>query len=79
MKATIQKWGNSLAIRIPKNITNDIKVEEGSTINITVESGRIILSPARKEYSLTDLLKNITDENIHSEVTTGDHTGGEIW
>jgi antitoxin MazE len=79
MKATIQKWGNSLAIRIPKNISKDTRVTEGSDVNITVENGKIILSPSPKEFSLKELLKNITNENIHSEVSTGDHMGGEIW
>ena len=79
MKTTVQKWGNSLAVRIPKNITKDTKVSEGSSINIMVENGNIILSPSAKEYSLKELLKNVTNENIHSEVSTGDHIGGEIW
>jgi antitoxin MazE len=79
MKATIQKWGNSLAIRIPKNITKDTKVSEGSNIDIMIENGKIVLSPIKKEYSLKELLKNITIENIHSEISTGDQTGGEIW
>jgi antitoxin MazE len=79
MKTTIQKWGNSLAIRIPKSITKDSRVSEGSNIDILVENGKIILSPGRKEYSLKELLKNITNENIHSEISTGDQTGGEIW
>jgi len=79
MKATIKKWGNSLAIRIPKNITKDTRVSEGSNIDIMVENGNIVLSPRRKEYSLNELLKKITIENIHSEISTGDQTGGEIW
>jgi antitoxin MazE len=49
MKATIQKWGNSLAIRIPKNISKDSRVSEGSNIDIMVEKGNIVLSPGRKE------------------------------
>ena len=79
MNATVQKWGNSLAIRIPKNITKDTRVSEGSNIDIMVENGNIVLSPGKKEYSLKELLKNITIENIHSELSTGDQTGGEIW
>jgi len=79
MKATIQKWGNSLAIRIPKNITKDSRVSEGSNIEIMVENGKIVLSPIEKGYSLNELLKNITIDNIHSEISTGDQTGGEIW
>ena len=79
MKATIQKWGNSLAIRIPKNITKDSRVSEGSNIDIMVENGKIILSTSPKVYSLKELLKNVTNENIHSEISTGDYIGGEIW
>jgi antitoxin MazE len=79
MKTTIQKWGNSLAIRIPKNIAKDTMVSEGSNIDIMVENGNIVLRPRKKEYSLKELLKKITIENIHSEISTGDQTGGEIW
>lgn len=79
MRTTVQKWGNSLAIRIPKNITKDTNVSEGSTIDILVENGNIILHPSTGEYSLQELLKKITNENIHSEVTTGGQTGGEAW
>lgn len=79
MKTTVQKWGNSLAIRIPRNITNETKVYEGCSVNIMVEDGKIILSPAAREYSLQELLNKISDENIHSEVSTGEPEGGEIW
>jgi antitoxin MazE len=79
MKTTIQKWGNSLAIRIPKNITKETKVSEGSNINIITENGKIILNPTTKEYSLKELLMKITNENIHLEVSSGNYVGGEIW
>jgi antitoxin MazE len=79
MKTTVKKWGNSLAIRIPKNISKETMVTEGSNIDITVEKGKIILSPSQKEYSLKELLKNISNKNIHSEISTGNHVGGEIW
>lgn len=79
MKATVQKWGNSLAVRIPKNISKDTSVTEGSNIDILVENGNIILSPRKKEYSLKELLNNVTTENIHAEISTGEITGGEIW
>ena len=79
MKATIQKWGNSLAIRIPKNISIDTNVSEGTNIEISVENGNIVLCPTNKEYSLKELLKVVNSENIHSEVSTGENVGGEIW
>jgi len=79
MKTTVQKWGNSLAIRIPKHITKDTNVSEGSTINIMVKDGDIILHPTSGEYSLNEILNKINSENIHSEISTGDQTGGEVW
>jgi antitoxin MazE len=79
MKTSVQKWGNSLAVRIPRNITNDTKVFEGSRVNIMVENGNIILSPETNEYSLKELLKKITNESIHSEISTGEAVGGEVW
>jgi antitoxin MazE len=79
MKTTVQKWGNSLAIRIPKNITKDIQISKGSSMNMQVENGNLILSPSKKEYVLKELLKHVTQENMHSEISTGDPMGGEIW
>lgn len=79
MKTTVQKWGNSLAVRIPHNISKDTKVVEGSSLEILVKDGNIILSPSKKEYSLKELLKGINEENIHEEITTGDRIGGEVW
>jgi antitoxin MazE len=79
MKATVQKWGNSLAVRIPKNISKDTKLFEGSNIDILVEDGKILLSPSKKEFSLKELLSKITIENLHSEVSTGDPVGGDVW
>lgn len=79
MEAIIKKWGNSFAIRIPKTILTDARVEAGNSFEIKVEDGNIVLKPKKKEHSLDMLLKNITDENIHSEVLTGNQLGGEIW
>lgn len=79
MKTIIKKWGNSLAVRLPKKLIEDTRVSEGSNINIKTENGNIILSPAKKEYSLKELLKGITEDNLHSEVSTGKNVGGEVW
>ena len=79
MEAIIKKWGNSLAIRIPKTILIDARVEVGNSVEIKVEDGNIVLKPNKKEHTLDILLNRITDENIHSEVLTGNQVGGEIW
>ena len=79
MKAVVHKWGNSLAIRIPRNISSDANVTEGSCVYVTVENGSIVLTPSIKDKSLEELLKRVDGNNIHSEVSTGNNTGGEIW
>jgi antitoxin MazE len=79
MKTKIKKWGNSLAIRIPQSISKDTNVTEGSSVDIVVKDGNIVLSPEKKTFSLKDLLEKINDGNIHDEISTGDRIGGEAW
>ena len=78
MKATIQKWGNSLGIRIPKVIADDLMLENGSEVELKEESDKIIIQPQRKPQ-LKDLLQEITDANRHGEVRTEGPYGKEIW
>ena len=80
MHIQIQKWGNSLALRIPKTYAREIKVSQGSSINLSLEEGRIVLTPtSKKAYSLKKLLSKINKQNVHNEVNWGVSTGKEIW
>ena len=80
MKVRIQKWGNSLALRIPKSFAIESKIEQGSTVEVSLESGRIIVFPvAEQEFSLDELLAQVTAENLHSEIDTGSSVGREAW
>ena len=68
MITKIQKWGNSLALRIPKSLAKTIKLEEGSDVKIKVEKNKIIISRKKNQtYKLKELLSMVTNENIHSE------------
>jgi antitoxin MazE len=78
MKARIQKWGNSLAVRIPKNLAEETGITNESLIEITVVDGEIRISPS-SEYNLDDLLAQITDENKYGEIDTGAAQGNEAW
>jgi len=78
MKATIQKWGNSLGIRIPKVIAADLELENGSEVELFEESNRIIIKPQNR-HQLRDLLSAINDKNLHGEIETGDPVGRESW
>jgi antitoxin MazE len=80
MIATVQKWGNSLAVRIPKTVAQDIHLRTGSSVDLTVRDGTLIVEPkARKTYRLAQLLKQVSKRNLHAEVETGGPIGNEAW
>ena len=66
MKATVQKWGNSLGICIPSYMAKDLSIENGSSVEIIEEDHRIIIQPKNKK-TLKEVLSLITKDNIHSE------------
>lgn len=71
------KWGNSLAVRIPKVIATECGIEENSSVEISLRGKQIIIMPVKKEYSLKELLAGVTKDNIHSEFDTGHPVGKE--
>jgi antitoxin MazE len=80
MTAVVAKWGNSLAIRIPKSVAEQAHVTEGIGIDFSVEGNRIIITPQkRRKYTLDELLEGMTPENFHSEFETGNAVGNEGW
>lgn len=80
MKVQVQKWGNSLALRIPKSFALETSIKNGSTVDVAVESGRIVVKPiVEEELSLNDLLNQITADNLHTEINFGKPEGREIW
>jgi antitoxin MazE len=80
MTAVVAKWGNSLAIRIPKSVAEQAHVTEGTGIDFSVEGNSIIITPQkRRKYTLDELLEGMTPENFHSEFETGNAVGNEDW
>jgi len=80
MQTKIQKWGNSLALRIPKSFALNVNLKQNELVDISIDKGKIIISPiAQKEYSLEELLKGVSENNLHSELDTGAPAGKEIW
>jgi antitoxin MazE len=79
MKTTVQKWGNSLALRIPKTMAEYIHVKAGAPIDITEVRGSLLIKPASVKPSLKELLSKVTPENLHGEVETGRPVGKEAW
>ena len=80
MQAKIQKWGNSLALRIPKSFALNVNLKQNELVDISIDKGKIIIAPiAQKEYSLEELLKGVSENNLHNEFDTGAPVGKEIW
>lgn len=79
MTTKIQKWGNSLGVRIPKEIAREINICEGSVISFSVEGGELIMShPKKPKYTLEGLLKNFDKKTQHELIDWGPDVGNEI-
>ena len=80
MHVRVQKWGNSLAVRIPKPLAEDAEVKEGTVLNLAVSEGKVVATPVeKKKQSLKQLLAKITRKNLHTEVDFGRSVGRETW
>lgn len=77
MNATIQKWGNSLAVRIPQAVARQIHVEEGDAVELSVDAETMMVRPARPRYKLAQLLRRITPANRPGETDWGKSQGQE--
>ncbi|HLY24952.1 MAG TPA: AbrB/MazE/SpoVT family DNA-binding domain-containing protein [Aggregatilineales bacterium] len=80
MNTHVQRWGNSLAVRIPKAFADEAGLHANDEIEITVQDGQIVLKPRKaQEYSLDELLAGITPENRPGEWDMGPAVGKESW
>ena len=79
MLARVQKWGNSLALRIPKSVAVEAGIGLESEVELSVRDHQILITPARGEYALADLVNRITPENMHGETEWGPPSGEENW
>ena len=80
MRVQVRKWGNSLALRIPKPSAEDADIREGSVVDVFVDDGRLVAVPvAPNSVRLEDLLKRVTKRNTHKEADLGGSVGKEAW
>ena len=80
MVTKLQKWGNSLGLRIPKSFAAEARVEAGSIVDIRVESGTLLVRPVRRRrYKLARLVRGVSSRNLHDEIATGKPVGREAW
>lgn len=82
MRRRVQRWGNSLAVRIPASVAEDCALVEGTSVEVRVEDGRVLLLPepqGRRKYTLGELVSRISSKNRHPSVTSGRRVGREAW
>ena len=78
MTVAIRKWGNSLALRIPKEIAQTLHIKDNSTLELNITDGALVIKPQGKTL-LENLVSGITVHNLHAEVDTGEAVGNEAW
>jgi len=80
MRTRIQKWGNSLALRIPRPFAEESNLHEDSAVDVTIRNGKLMVVAVQEPpFILEELVKQITPENLHAAVETGEPVGSEIW
>jgi len=80
MRTRIQKWGNSLALRIPKSFATEVGIQRETPVEISLANGKLVIAPvAKPKLTLKQLLAKVTKENLHREVDTGTAVGNESW
>jgi antitoxin MazE len=81
MKVAFQKWGNSLALRVPKALADEIGASNGKTAEMTVSDGKLVIEirarRRKRRYSLDKLVAGITPDNRHDEIEWGPPVGAE--
>ena len=80
METRVQKWGNSLALRIPKPLADQIGLEPDSPVELSLRGKELVIEPVSpSDLNLDDLLARVTEDNLHGEVDTGPPIGREVW
>ena len=80
MRTRVQRWGNSLAVRIPRSFATELHLEENHPVDVRVVDGSIVVTPcALPPFTLDELIAGITDENLHAEIPVGPSRGAEAW
>jgi len=80
MKTRVQKWGNSLALRIPKSFATEVGLQRETSVEVSLTDGKLVITPVfQPKPTLKQLLAKITKDNLHNEVDSGPAIGNETW
>jgi antitoxin MazE len=78
MKVVLARWGNSLGVRIPKDIASRTGLREGARVDIEAQGSRIVITPARQRYELAELLRGVTPQAMREAFDWGPDKGREV-
>jgi len=79
MRTRVQKWGNSLAVRIPKPFAEEAGLHDSAEVEMTLNAEGLQVRAVRPRWTLADLVRKISRRNLHAEVDTGRGVGREAW
>ena len=80
MHTRVQKWGNSLGVRIPRGLAEEVGLAAGTEVSLSIKDGELVVKPsAPVRLSLDDLLAEVSEDNLHSSIDTGSAVGAEIF
>jgi antitoxin MazE len=79
VRAKAQRWGNSLAVRIPKAFAQELGLMAESSLDMHVVDGVLVIAPASGALTLDELLEGVTPDNLHGEIDSGPPQGTEVW
>ena len=79
MRTRVGRWGNSLAVRIPRSYAKDLELHEGMELDVSLTEGALVLRLCVRQYTLEELIEGITLENRHQETDWGQAVGRESW
>jgi antitoxin MazE len=79
MKTRVQKWGNSLAVRIPKAFAEEAGLRANAAVELSLVAGALVVKPVAPPLTLDELLRGVTDDNLPGEWDTGPAAGKEVW
>jgi antitoxin MazE len=79
MKTSVARWGNSLALRIPRDVAAKSRLAEGVEVELAAKPDGFVVRRSAPNYDLSDLLRGVRAKNRHAEIATGQPTGHETW